>query len=61
MGVVVGDNEPVIEDPYIAMRQMNFQRETEKSKMPIMASDGSFAEEKLRKFLEYDGVVLRYA
>lgn len=60
MGVVVGENEPAIEDPYLTMRQMNLQRETEKSKMPILASDGSFSEEKFRKFLEYDGVVLRY-
>jgi len=60
MGVVVGDNEPVIEDPYIAMRQMNLQRKTEKSKMSSLASNGSFAEEKLRKFLEYDAIVLRY-
>lgn len=61
MGVVVADNEPVMEDPYIAIRQMNLQREIEKSKIPSLASDGRFAEEKLRKFLEYDPMVLRYA
>jgi len=60
MGVVVADNEPVIEDPYIAMRQMNLQREIEKSKMSSLASNGRFAEEKLRKFLEYDSILLRY-
>ncbi|CAI6354517.1 unnamed protein product [Macrosiphum euphorbiae] len=60
MGVVVADNEPVIEDPYILIRQMTQQRETEKSKMSSLASNGGFAEERLKNFFKYDAMALRF-
>lgn len=60
MGVVVADDEPVIEDPYIVIRQMTLQRETEKSKMSSLASNGRFAEERLGNFFKYDAMALRY-
>jgi len=60
MGVVVADDEPVIEDPYIVIRQMTLQREIEKSKMSSLASNGRFAEERLGNFFKYDAMALRY-
>ncbi|XP_025198331.1 EF-hand domain-containing protein 1-like [Melanaphis sacchari] len=60
MGMEVVDNQRVIDDPYTAIRQQKLQWVNEQPKLPSLASDGKFAEDKLRQFLEYDGKVLRF-
>jgi len=57
MGMVVIENQPMLDDPYTKFRQMKLRNVNEQSTL----LDGKSAEDKLRQFLEYDGKVLRYA
>lgn len=55
-GVVVGPDEPVPDDLYMVTRQ---QQEQQLSKTLVTKYGRSIEDDKLKRFLKYDGKVLR--
>jgi len=51
-GIELNDPEEMPPDPYIVNRQLKLQSHSQKTKL---------TDDKLRRFLEYDGKILRYS
>jgi hypothetical protein len=51
-GIELNDAEEMPPDPYIVNRQVKLQSHSHKTKL---------TDDKLRRFLEYDGKILRYS
>lgn len=54
----MGPDEPVPDDPYMVARQQQLEQQSKTSL--TMIDSRPLEDDKLKKFLEYDGKVLRY-
>lgn len=61
-GVVVNPDEPVPDDPYMVVRRRQLEQLLQSKTAAAAAKLGTKAaqDDKLKRFLEYDGKVLRY-